>query len=143
MKRSQETCLPKLGFLSSGVGKRNDGTWQMSSGLPMGACCICLAVRVVSAFSERERFFICHLKLKEDAGQMKLYTKTVCPKCLWVKSELQRSGKQADIVNLDHDEAARKRLMEAGLLGLPVLEVEGEFVTGPEEILKRVGCNPR
>ena len=39
---------------------------------------------------------------------MKLYTKTICPKCLLVKSELQRAGLEADIINIDEDEQAKQ-----------------------------------
>jgi len=45
---------------------------------------------------------------------MKLYTKTICPKCLWVKSELQRVGIEAEIVNIDHDEKAKQTIIDAG-----------------------------
>ncbi|UZN00624.1 glutaredoxin [Lysinibacillus sp. MHQ-1] len=45
---------------------------------------------------------------------MKLYTKTICPKCLWVKSELQRAGLEAEIVNIDHDEQAKQTIIDAG-----------------------------
>lgn len=71
---------------------------------------------------------------------MQLYTKTVCPKCLWVKSELQRAGKDVDVINVDHDEVARDRLIAAGLMRLPVLEIDGRFVSGAEEILEKTGC---
>ena len=43
---------------------------------------------------------------------MKLYTKTICPKCLLVKSELQRAGLEADIINIDEDEQANKRSLK-------------------------------
>jgi len=69
---------------------------------------------------------------------MKLYTKTVCPKCMWIKSELQRAGLEANIVNVDHDEAAKERLLEAGVMSVPVLEVEGRFILDPEEMMKQM-----
>ena len=67
---------------------------------------------------------------------MKLYTRTVCPKCMWVKSEADRSGVEVEVINIDHDEAARERLMEAGIRGVPVLEVDGRYVVEPSEMLK-------
>jgi glutaredoxin len=70
---------------------------------------------------------------------MKLYTKTVCPKCMWIKSELQRSGLEANIVNIDHDEESRERLIEAGLMSVPVLEVDGKFIVDPEEMMQQLG----
>jgi glutaredoxin 3 len=71
---------------------------------------------------------------------MKLYTKTVCPKCLWIKSEIQRSAMEADIVNIDRDEEARERLIEAGILSVPVLEVNGRWIVDPEEMLRQLEC---
>jgi glutaredoxin-like protein NrdH len=69
---------------------------------------------------------------------MKLYTKTVCPKCMWIKSEIQRSGADAEIVNVDHDEAARERLIEAGVMAVPVLEVDGRLIVDPEEMMREM-----
>lgn len=70
-----------------------------------------------------------------------LYTKTVCPACIRVKAELARAGKSVTVVNVDRDEAARERLVAAGLKSLPVLEADGEFLTGPEDILAKMGCD--
>lgn len=70
---------------------------------------------------------------------MKLYTKTVCPRCLWILSEVRRSGKQVDIVNIDHDDAARERLVTAGMKSVPVLEADGEFWVRPDDMLAKLG----
>lgn len=67
---------------------------------------------------------------------MKLYTKTVCPKCMWIKSEIARSGLAVEIINIDHDEAARERLLEAGVMSLPVMETGGEFIFDTNEMVK-------
>jgi glutaredoxin len=69
---------------------------------------------------------------------MKLYTKTVCPKCIWIKSELQRSPFPVDIVNIDHDEQAREHLIGSGLMSVPVLEVDGKFIVSPEEMMRQL-----
>ncbi|GED62045.1 glutaredoxin [Lysinibacillus sp. FSL R5-0849] len=69
---------------------------------------------------------------------MKLYTKTICPKCLWVKSELQRAGLEAEIVNIDHDEQAKKTIIDAGFLSVPVLEVDETFIGEVQEIVSRI-----
>ncbi|MFJ7918647.1 glutaredoxin family protein [Lysinibacillus fusiformis] len=69
---------------------------------------------------------------------MKLYTKTICPKCLWVKSELQRAGLEAEIVNIDHDEQAKQTIIDAGFLSVPVLEVDETFVGDVQEIVSRI-----
>ncbi|AJK88748.1 glutaredoxin [Lysinibacillus fusiformis] len=69
---------------------------------------------------------------------MKLYTKTICPKCLWVKSELQRAGLEAEIVNIDHDEQAKQTIIDAGFLSVPVLEVDETFIGDVQEIVSRI-----
>ena len=69
---------------------------------------------------------------------MKLYTKTICPKCLWVKSELQRAGLEAEIVNIDHDEQAKQTIINAGFLSVPVLEMNGTFIGDVQEIVSRI-----
>lgn len=73
---------------------------------------------------------------------LRLYTKTVCPKCLWVKSELARSGAEAEIVNIDLDGEARERLIAAGVKSVPVLEADGTFLTDPAQMIERLGGTP-
>jgi len=74
---------------------------------------------------------------------MKLYTKTVCPRSLWIKSEVQRSGNEVEIVNIDHDAAARERLVQAGIMTVPVLESDGEFWIRTEDIMEKLGVADR
>jgi glutaredoxin len=69
---------------------------------------------------------------------MKLYTRTVCPKCMWIKSEMQRSGMEATIVNVDHDEEARERLAAAGVMSVPVMEEHGLFILDTDEMVRRL-----
>ncbi len=69
---------------------------------------------------------------------MKLYTKTICPKCLWVKSELQNAGIQADIINIDHDEQAKQKIIEAGFFSVPVLELDGKWISDVKEMLSQI-----
>ncbi len=69
---------------------------------------------------------------------MKLYTKTICPKCLWVKSELQRAGLEAEIVNIDHDEQAKQTIIDAGFLSVPVLEMNETFIGDVQEIVSQI-----
>lgn len=70
---------------------------------------------------------------------MKLYTKTVCPRCMWVKSEALRSGIELEIINIDQDENARERLVKAGMMSVPVLETNGQFIINTEEMIKILG----
>jgi glutaredoxin len=69
---------------------------------------------------------------------MKLYTKTICPKCLWVKSELQLAGLEAEIINIDQDEQAKQTIIEAGFLSVPVLEFEGKFIGDVKEVISQI-----
>lgn len=69
---------------------------------------------------------------------MKLYTKTICPKCLWVKSELQRAGIEADIINIDLDEKAKQTIIEEGFFSVPVLEFNGKFFGDVKEVISQI-----
>ena len=69
---------------------------------------------------------------------MKLYTKTVCPKCLWVKSELSQIGLEAELINIDHDQQAMSKIIAAGFSSVPILEVNGEFIGDVPTILNRI-----
>lgn len=61
---------------------------------------------------------------------MKLYTKTVCPKCMLVKSELTVAGLagQFETINIDTDEAAKEKIVSAGYMTVPILEIDGELL---------------
>lgn len=69
---------------------------------------------------------------------MKLYTRTVCPKCLWIKSEIARTGLPVEIVNVDQDEEARGKLAEAGVTSVPVLEADGALIIDPDDMMKQL-----
>lgn len=69
---------------------------------------------------------------------MKLYTKTICPKCMWVKSELQRAGLEVEVVNIDHDEQAKTKIIDAGFLTVPVFEYDGELLGDVQEIVSKI-----
>ena len=66
---------------------------------------------------------------------MKLYTKTICPKCLWVKSELSQVGLEAELINIDHDQQAMSKIIAAGFSSVPILEINGEFIGDVPTIL--------
>lgn len=61
---------------------------------------------------------------------MILYTKTVCPKCMLVKSELNMAGLegQYEIINIDKDEQAKEKIINAGFMSVPILEIDGEMI---------------
>ncbi len=70
---------------------------------------------------------------------MKLYTKTVCPKCLYVKSELAQAGIEAELVNLDHNQEAMQKVTEAGFSSVPILQIDDELIGNVPDILERIG----
>ena len=69
---------------------------------------------------------------------MKLYTKTICPKCMWVKAELQNAGIEVEMINIDHNEEAKQKILSEGFLSVPVLEVDGEFLGDVKEIVSKI-----
>ena len=69
---------------------------------------------------------------------MKLYTKTICPKCLWVKSELTQAGVHFEMINIDHDASAFEKITAAGIMAVPVLEVGSAMLTEMPAILEAI-----
>lgn len=67
---------------------------------------------------------------------MKLYTKTVCSKCMLMKYELNKLGLDGkyEIINIEHDEVAKQTLLTAGFLTVPVFEMNGELIGDIEHI---------
>ena len=60
---------------------------------------------------------------------MKLYTKTVCPKCIGVKAIIEEEKVSVELINIDHDEAAKQKLIDQNILTVPVLEVNGQLIS--------------
>ncbi|MEW9577346.1 glutaredoxin domain-containing protein [Bacillus toyonensis] len=69
---------------------------------------------------------------------MKLYTKTICPKCLWVKSELQNANLEFDLINIEQDETAKEIILNAGFFSVPIIECEGKFIGDLQEIFTTI-----
>lgn len=61
---------------------------------------------------------------------MKLYTKTICPKCMLMKFELNKAGFEGDyeIINIEQNEQAKNKLVEGGILSVAVLEINGRLI---------------
>lgn len=72
---------------------------------------------------------------------MKLYTKTICPKCIGVKSKIEEEGISVEIVNIDHDATAKQKLLDNGIMAVPVLEVDGELITDLKAIHEAIEAN--
>lgn len=65
---------------------------------------------------------------------IKLYTKTVCPKCIVAKGMLDSEDVLYESINLDQDSEARQKLSDLGFMGVPIAEHEGKFYVNPNEI---------
>lgn len=71
---------------------------------------------------------------------MKLYTKTVCPKCMLVKMWIDNSDKEVEYFNIDHNEVLADKFRGLGIMAAPILEAEeGVYVTEMSEIEKIIG----
>lgn len=64
-----------------------------------------------------------------------IYSKTICPKCIYVKRELNSKGIEFNEINLDHDEKSLEMLQSNNLQGLPVLKIENELVNDTSKIM--------
>ena len=67
-----------------------------------------------------------------------VYGKTVCPKCMFVESALGRKNILFKKVNLDNNEEAKQKLIDLGLMSLPVIEVNGEIISNHGEIMEYI-----
>lgn len=63
---------------------------------------------------------------------MKLFTKTICPKCMLVKTILESEDIDYEAVNIDKDDASREVLLEQGISSVPVILYKDKFYTGSE-----------
>lgn len=75
---------------------------------------------------------------------MKLYTQTVCPKCMLVKFSLENAGAldKLKIINLDDHPDVRAELktneLSKNLQSLPILEYDGKFTNNQQDIIQIV-----
>ncbi|SDY32055.1 MULTISPECIES: glutaredoxin family protein [Tindallia] len=59
-----------------------------------------------------------------------VYTSTTCPHCTTAKEYLSSKGVDFEEKNVQSDVAARKELMEKGIMAVPVIKVDEEMVVG-------------
>jgi glutaredoxin len=65
---------------------------------------------------------------------IKLYSKTVCPKCIVAKAILDDSGVEYEVFNLDQDEEAKQKLKDLGFMAAPIIEYNGNFHTNTNQL---------
>ena len=69
---------------------------------------------------------------------MILYTKTICPKCLSIKSMLKNSGIEFQEINVDEDPSVAEMLREKGFMAAPIMYHEENFVLSVAEMMSIV-----
>lgn len=67
---------------------------------------------------------------------MILYTKRICPKCKMVKKELEVRGIAYEPVNIEEIVAEKEKLQSQGISKLPVMEIDGKYITDVSEMLE-------
>ena len=65
-----------------------------------------------------------------------LYTRTVCPKCMGVKSLLKDNKLEFKTINVDDpsNEKEAEKLREMGFMAAPIMEHDGKFYANLGEI---------
>lgn len=71
---------------------------------------------------------------------MIVYSKTICPKCLWIKSELQQKELGYQEINIDNNAEARQKIIEAGILTVPVVEINGVLISEMPNIMAQIAA---
>ena len=64
-------------------------------------------------------------------AKVKVYTTPICPYCVALKEFLKENKIEFEEIDVSQDEMAAKEMIEkTGQMGVPVLEIDGEFVVG-------------
>lgn len=64
---------------------------------------------------------------------LKLYTKTVCPKCVVAKAMLNGNEIEFEVINVEQDEEARNKLKDLGFMSVPIAELNDKYYTLPNQ----------
>lgn len=64
---------------------------------------------------------------KLEVKKIKLFTRTVCPKCILVKQMMTMAEVEFETVNIDHDEKAKQEVLNQGFLTTPVVFYDGKY----------------
>lgn len=65
---------------------------------------------------------------------IKVYTRTVCPKCIVAKNQLTDMGVEFEVVNVEENETEAQKLRDAGFQAAPIFEQNGNFFTNINEL---------
>ena len=69
---------------------------------------------------------------------IKLYTKNVCPKCMLIKTVLNIAELEYETINIDEDAEAKELIVSKGFMAVPILEVDGEFISEVSQIQAKI-----
>lgn len=64
---------------------------------------------------------------------IKLYSKTVCPKCVVAKSFFNANNVQFENINIDTNEEGRQKLLDLGFMAVPIVEYNGKYFSNMQE----------
>ncbi|MDR5658701.1 glutaredoxin family protein [Serpentinicella sp. ANB-PHB4] len=64
------------------------------------------------------------------AKEVVVFTSTTCPHCFTAKDYLTDKGVEFVEKNIQKDPEARKELMQKGIMAVPVIKIDGEFIVG-------------
>ncbi len=63
--------------------------------------------------------------------KIRIFTTPICPYCVNVKSFLKEKGFQFEEIDVSvNNEAAEEMVEKSGQMGVPVVDIDGEFVVG-------------
>jgi glutaredoxin len=69
---------------------------------------------------------------------IKVYTRTVCPKCIVAKAMLEDSELEYELINVDKNKDAKQKLNDLGFMAAPIVEHDGKFYPSMPEIQKLI-----
>lgn len=62
---------------------------------------------------------------------IKVYSTPTCVYCKTLKAYLQKNGKEFEDIDISKDEKQLQEMIKkSGQMGVPVVEIEGEIITG-------------
>lgn len=67
--------------------------------------------------------------------EIKLYSKTICGTCLFVKNQFNTKEIEFTEINMDVDLESREKIASMGYKDAPVMELDGKFYN-PGEIME-------
>jgi len=79
-----------------------------------------------------------HLQLIAEVNQnimVKLYSTPTCAYCKTLKEYLKKNGKEFEDIDVSKDEKKLQEMIKnSGQMGVPVLDIDGDIVTGFDKV---------